>query len=276
MKDFWDESDNKDFFDNDFAIDCLYFQARLSPQLRQGVTRLDSNTIYGYTYYNPVSVKLMRTSINYRMYNLDYGRIYEGGARFTIPTYEYSTGTAKRSLIYDRLFKGDIIVVKDRPVRDYDVLKKGGRDTMFAFDVKEILSVISINRNDNSEIHHEYGNDYKLVIDGNDADATVTESGTVLLESVDGIQIASSIEIVWFENGNIPVEGDDYAVEFMCSPNYVVFDELAKPRMISDRDLPKSIMCVKRAYFNKTPNPLDSVDTRQPILDEPDKTYGEE
>lgn len=272
MKDFWDETDTKDFFDDDFAIDCLYFQARLSPKLRQGVTRLDSDTVYGYTYYDPVPVKLMRTAINYRMYNVEYGRIYEGGARFTIPTYEYSSGDARRSTVYDRIFKGDIIVIEDRPIRDYDVLRKGYRDTLFAFDVKEILSVISVLR-DNTEKQYTYGTDYKIRVDGNDASVEITSDGTIKLESIEGIKIASTIEIVWLEDGDKPVNGDYYAVEFMCSPNYVVFDELAKPRMTSDRDLPKSIMCVKRAFFNKLPNPIDDTENRNAILGSPDKVY---
>ena len=80
MSRIWGNQDIRKFFRR-FGTACLWYESRLSPQLRQGLTDLGADTIYGRKYNDPVDVRLMRSTINYRIVYAADGRIYEGGAR---------------------------------------------------------------------------------------------------------------------------------------------------------------------------------------------------
>lgn len=307
----WDEFDNEDMFD-EFSTPFLWFQARQSPALRQGLNQLNTNSIYGY-YYNPqVNADLVRTSINYHIVNSENGRIYKGGAKIQIPPTKYVNGSFIRLPIYDQIFKGDILVAVGKPIRDFDILTRGIRDKVFAFDIKQVLSVTSVNAN-KEEVFYYFGIDYLILMDGIVVSVdgyTITPFGegtfgvSPVVESIDPLKLkrypitllnqnnpitfgnynefgsfyfgdiesvergaVSNITIVWIEGGNHPPEGEQYSIEFTCNPNYVVWDDAVRPRGTSDNDLSKVVNCVKRAYFNEQPNPLDKIKTNQKIMD---------
>ena len=113
----WDDYDTEDMFD-EFSTPFLWFQARQSSELRQGLNALNTSAIFGYYYNPPIAVDLVRTSISYRIINSEYGRIYKGGAKIQIPPIRLIDGSFRRLPIYDQIFKGDILVAVDKPIRD--------------------------------------------------------------------------------------------------------------------------------------------------------------
>jgi hypothetical protein len=268
----WDEHDTDSFF-RDFSVECLYYEARLSSQMRQGLTALGADAIFGYKYADPVKVNLLRTSVNWEIVYTPDGRIYEGGARFSIPPYELVNNQKKKLEIFDRIFMGDIVVVLSKPIRDFDLPRKGYRDTLFAFDVKKIIGITSVSV-EGKEIRYEYGKDYNLMVNGALAFASVRDTdGSVVVIPRKEMPIVSELKVNWLtgDDAKNPAEGSEYTVEFLSSPNYVVWDNLANVRATEDGDLPKSVLCVRRAFFNQIKNPVDEVVTRQPILQHEDQ-----
>ena len=235
--------------------------------MKFGVTKLSSDSLFGYKYYDPVEVSLQRTSIHYKLISTDFGRMYEGGARITVPPVKKCKGVVVLVPMFETVFKGDIIVVKDKPIRDYDVLTKGKRDFIFAFDVKKILSVVSVDALGN-EIKHAYTTDYILSINSVNPDVSIDADGVVTINPTVNMPVVSDVQIVWQSGGTSPRDGRDYNVEFMCSPNYVVNDDLANVRAVQNNDLPRTVMTVKRSYFLQKDNPIDGIPTQQPVLDE--------
>jgi len=288
MGEIWNDSDVQDMMD-EFGIQCYYYESRIAPDQRYGQTKLESDAIHGFRYNDPVEERIMRTSISQRIILSEHGRQYEGGAKFTIPPTKLVDGAYVTVPMYERVFLGDVIVAKSKSMRDFDILKKGFRDQLFAFDVKKILNIASI---DSGGIEHSYtyGTDYTLTING--IEATIVESNTTIGEGGFGVipfggtgevelvkaqndNIANTILIVWKDDGNHPAYGNNYTVEFLCSPNYVVFDYSDKVRATEDNDLPRTVMCVKRAYFNPVKPKMDEVDTKQEIMDTSSEVFGD-
>jgi hypothetical protein len=254
-----------------FGVDCLYYQAHQSPDRYQGGPKLTSDAIHGYKYENPVACELIRTSINQRIIRTPEGRIFDGGASFSIPPIVMDdNGNVTRLVVYDRIFTGDVITVRNKPIRDYDVLTKGVRDQLFAFDVKSILKVVGLVAG--REQDFVYGTDYTLNADSQPIQGTVQTDGTVIFDFPDPMPIVSDIEVAWV-SGHGPADKTSYTVEFTSNPNYVVWDDAARTRATEHNDLPKLVMCVRRAFFNPKGNAVDTVAERQPILNGRDDTY---
>jgi hypothetical protein len=274
----WRNNDVNRFFKT-FGIQCYYFESRIAPDQRYGQTRLDSDAIHGFRYNDPVEERLMRTSINQRIIFSEQGRCYEGGAQFSIPPVKLLGNEYVPVEMYERIFLGDVIVIKSKSMRDFDVLKKGFRDQLFAFDVKKILNVASVDIEGKEHVY-SYGTDYTLIINGKEA--TITDDsvpigeggfGAILFGGKNEVEIvatqdkiSSTILINWKDDGNSPAYGNYYTVEFLCSPNYVAFNYSDKERATEDNNLPKTVMCVKRAYFNPVKPKMDEVDTKEEIM----------
>jgi len=270
-----------------FGVQCYYYEARIAPDQRYGQTKLESDAIHGFRYNDPVEERLMRTSISQRIILSEHGRMYQGGARFTIPPVKLVNGIYQAVSMHERAFLGDVIVMKTKSMRDFDILKKGYRDQIFAFDIKKILSVSSVD-NQGEEHIYTYDTDYTITINGksvslSDGGTPIGEGefGVVLFGGSDVVEIVTAhnnnivntIMIVWKENGNHPAEGENYTVEFLCSPNYIIFDYSDKIRSTEENNLPRTVMCVKRAYFNPVKPKMDEVELRQPIMDTQSEVY---
>jgi len=274
----WENTDVLDMID-EFGVNCLYFQARIAPDTRYGITKLESDAVHGFRYDAAESVRLIRTSISQRIALSDHGRTYQGGATFTVPPVAFVGGVLVTPKIYERVFLGDVIVVQGKAMRDWDVLKKGYRDQLYAFDVKAILSVNSVDAA-GVEKTHLYGRDYTLQIAGVEVTAT-QRSGQDVWDIAPSATypIISSVQIVWrtvaTDAGTpvVPASGETYTVEFLCSPNYVVMPLADKTRATEENDLPKTIQCVKRAFFNTSKSIMDTVDTGQSIDDTDTQVY---
>lgn len=265
-----DENDVQQLID-DFGVNCLYFQAHASPKLYQGVPTLDSDAVHGYKYEAPVSCVLIRQSATSVILRTPEGKIFGADARFTIPpTSMDDNSVVTRPVIYDRVFGGDVIVVCNKPVRDYDILTRNVRDQLFAFDVKTIYKVVGLVAG--TEAEYAYGTDYTLSMDGTDVPGTVQTDGSVIFAFPSPAPIASEIEIEWAD-GNGPADNTDYTVEFSSSPNYIVWPDNVRTRATEDNDLPKSVVCVKRAFFNKKVNAIDTIQERNAIIGGNDEGY---
>ena len=123
--------------------------------------------------------------------------------------------------LYNKVSRGDVFTVEDRLRRDGDLLRKGVRDTIHAFDVQRILSV--------------------------------SIRGTVYKESIDFTH--SNRVITWLGNGS-PADDTDYTVEHLCRQNYIVYDELASDRGSDTDFVAKRIHLALRTYAAETALPI--------------------
>lgn len=283
MGEIWDDNDAEEMLE-EFGVDCIYFQARQTTQLKHGVQRLDSDAILGFHYEQGIGARLIRTSVSYQIVNSEEGRIYKGGARFTIPQKKFVDGSFVEQKIYERVFIGDVIAVMDKPIRDFDVLQKGKRDRVFAFDITKIISVTRSDAAKNT-VRYIYDEDYYIKVDGKVVNVIINDDGTISIVNNRTVKfginsclpITSLIDIIWQDDsGKKPPENEQYVIEFLSSPNYIVYDNLAKPRATHDNDLPKMIMSVKRAFVNTVENPIDQAPLRQEVLEEHDTSIDHE
>lgn len=190
-----------------------------------GVPALDCDCILGYRYpETPEIITAIRQNVDLKILKLPSGRIYDGGASFTIP----KSFNGREQNAWRTLAHGDIIALENKQRRDTDILRKGSRDKLLAFDVKEILSVSS------RSVKFIEGADY-------------TVQGT---------------NIIWDpDSENQPSEGDYYAVEFICNQQYKVWEMGGKERGTDGDELPKRVNCILRRYIETAEsNPLDKVD----------------
>jgi hypothetical protein len=276
MGEIWNDYDAEEMLE-EFGVNCIWFQARQTTQLKHGIQRLDSDAILGFHYEQGVGARIIRTSVSYQIVNSEAGRIYKGGARFTIAQKKLINGSFVVQNIYDRVFIGDVIAVMDKPIRDFDVLQKGKRDRVFAFDITQILSVTRSDAAKNT-VRYTYNTDYKIKVNGVEPTVVVNADGTVTIVNPESVAfgvnmiypVTSLIDIEWQAGGIKPPENEQYVIEFLSTPNYIVYDNLAKPRATHDNDLPKMVMSVKRAFVNMTENPIDSAPLRQEVLEEHD------
>lgn len=123
--------------------------------------------------------------------------------------------------IYHKISQGDVLTVESRFRRDGDLLRKGVRDTIHHFDVQRIISIMV-----GSTI-------YKEEIDFTHSDGVITWTGV-----------------------NDPAANTDYAVEYLCKQNYIVFDELASDRGSDTDRIAKKIHLALRNYANTLALPI--------------------
>jgi len=182
----------------------------------------DCGCIAGFRYKDPVTYRLLRTSVYYKELPAEAGLIYQGGCQFTIDRiavepnaqggYEVVDDTLS---IFDTIGFGDVLVVKNRTRRDRDILRRGIRDSIWSFDVQEIISI--------------------------------SQRATFYVEGIDFNLNGTDIEWV---TGKGPANGEAYTVEYLCKQQYVVWDDLAKDRGVEAVILPKKILCRLRLYVN--------------------------
>lgn len=125
--------------------------------------------------------------------------------------------------VFHKVSRGDVFVVHGRHRREGEILKKGEKDTVSAFDIKKIVSVAK-----GSVLYRE--------------DIDFTLSGKT---------------IQWTDSGSHPEYGENYTVEYLCEPNYIVFDELAGDRGRDTDEIPKKVHLALRQYANTENIPID-------------------
>ncbi len=207
-----------------------YYPGRLCSCVGEnnGVPKPDCGCNLGYWYGMPEDIIGIRQSVSYRYLNTPQGRIFDGGAQFTIPR----NGNGTNQKAYITLAHGDIISVEGKYRRDTDILRKGIRDKLNAFDIIEVVSI--------------------------------AQKGTVYIAGQD-FEL-NGTEIIWEQTGNKPAEGSYYTVEFTCNQQYKVWEVGAKDRGTTEDQLPRLIICVLRRFANQESNPIDSFEVTKDIF----------
>lgn len=173
----------------------------------------------------PTEELIIRTNMNLRMLSDRLITILQGGCNVTIPKKRLDGSDC---VAYKKTSRGDVIVMKDDIKRDRDICELGVKDFLYAFDVKEILSVSEKNKNFVLNV------DYEI---------QYTRSKT---------------QIIWLNNDK---PEQYYSVEFTSASNYLVWDDSAKIRGPQDDLMPKRIVCRVRPYFDLNINELMNVNT---------------
>ena len=188
--------------------------------------------IFGFIYEEePVEELVLRTAVNLRFMTDRQISIYQGGCRITLPRYRYDGITLTKS--YDRIAQGDIIVMTGDVHRDRDILKRNEKDYLYAFDVTKVLSVSELDYVFKEGVHY-----------------TVNYT-------------SKKTSIVWNNDPDLehqPPSGY-YSVDFECKINYMVWEDMPKPRGAMDSNSEKMIMCRLRPYFDPNANKVMSVNT---------------
>lgn len=170
----------------------------------------------------PVAVEIVRTAPNLRAIPQEIATIFIGGARITIPELLKS---GESNPAFANVHRGDVFAITAFLERHSDVLLRGTRDKLWAFEVSSIVLV-----------RDEDGVEY-------------AESGDFLLS--DGT-------LLW-ESGRGPAVGKYYSCEFQAPAQFIVYG--AEPTHRgggnSGAVLPKTVLAVRRAYQpNTTDHPL--------------------
>lgn len=191
--------------------------------------------IQGYWYSTPESVIVMRQQVSTKILNTPNGIIYNGGAQITLPKFYLET----EQLAHKTLGRGDIFVAENKKKKETDILKRGTRDFLFAFDVDDILKV------SRKSTAYVAGTDY-----------TITKDQSTPVELT---------QIVW-EVGHGPEEDEYYTVDFISRQQFKVWEDAGNDRGTDDDILPRKVMCVIRKYVETKVNNVDSIELQQKIF----------
>jgi|GEM_PF-1895971 len=209
----------------------IYYPGRLCSCLREnsGVPRPDHICNQGFFYGTPETIVGKRRSVSQKYLIGPNGRLFDGGATFSIPKYS-PEGIEQKA--YSTLAHGDIIVVPNKTRRDTDILRRSIRDYIYAFDIVKIISIYAGN------IQFLQGMDFTF-------SEAITETGNITT-------------INWADNKG-PAEEEYYAVEFISKQQYKVWEDDGNDRGTDYEELPKRIVSVIRRYIDPEKSTLDKI-----------------
>lgn len=189
----------------------------------------------GYWYSSPETIVVMRQQVSTKILNTPNGIIYNGGAQITLPkVYDGTTQNAHKTI-----GRGDILVAENKTKREVDILKKGTRDFLFAFDVDEILKV------SRKGVVYVPTTDYTITTD---------QSTPIKLTTISWVA------------GHGPEEDEYYTVDFMSKQQFKVWEDAGNDRGTDVDVLPRKLMCVIRKYVETKVNEIDSIDLQQKVF----------
>jgi hypothetical protein len=249
-----------DLIDND-GVEMKYFQASLCSCIadNQGQPDVNCDCSNGFRYFmRPTTVTLLRTNVNFKSLPERIGLQLQGGCQVTVPDKVRNLDKRGKAIyndnpIFHTVNVGDVFVIENRTRRDRDILVKDVRDTVRAFDVQSIISVMKKGTMYQEGVDFRFDTYFypdpywKVPIRDNDADL---HKGDHYLGG----------EVIWLDGGNAPAQGEHYTVEYTSKIQYVVFQDLAKDRGGDDDVLPKRLLCSLRQFVNFDKNPLDQVE----------------
>jgi hypothetical protein len=183
--------------------------------------------IYGIIYEtSAVEHSVIRTGMSLRWLHEKTAAMYEGGCKITIPKYDKDHNLQRA---YTEITRGDVIVMQGDIRRERDINDYRRNNDLLAFNVNKVLSV--------SEKR-------KTFVEDTDYSLTITPEKTT---------------INWIEGGEYPESGF-YAVEYLADINYIVWEDMPKPRGAVDSDLPRLVYCRLRPFFDGDFNKSMEVD----------------
>lgn len=220
---------------NRFGQTVKYYPGRLCSCVEENNGNYDPEHTcnHGFYYGTAETIDVLKTNFNEKFLNTPQGVIFQGGAQFTIPKFSLA-GVEQRA--WTTIAQGDIIVSLSKIRRDTDLLRRGVRDKIYAFDLKEILSVAK------GTTLYALGTDYTV------SEQTFDAGKLTVINWITG------------EDGTVhgPATGEAYAVEFTCLHQYKVWDDGAMDRGTDVDDLPRKIKCVLRRFKNPEKATLDA------------------
>jgi hypothetical protein len=184
----------------------------------------------GFYFDAPETILAMRTAVSYKLLNTAFGKSLNGGATFTIPKYNLQKVEQRAWTIIAR---GDVLALTTETRRETDILLRGTRDVLYAFNVQEILGV--------------YRDNFKYTLN---TDYILSEITT---------QAAANLTQINWVTGRGPATGEAYSVEFTCLQQYKVWDDGGQDRGTDTQKMPKKIIAVPRRFVNPDPIKLTEI-----------------
>lgn len=205
-----------------FGQTCKYYPARLCSCVEENNGNyLPNHTCnHGFYFGSAQTISVIKTQFSEKLLNSPQGVIFQGGAQFTIPKHNLA-GVEQPA--WKTIAHGDVLASLTKTRRDTDILLRGIRDKIYAFDVKEVLTVSR-----------------GAVVYTPTIDYTVSE------QTFD----AGKLTVINWVAGRGPAQGETYSVEFIALHQFKVWDEAAMDRGTDTDDLPRRIKCVLRRFLN--------------------------
>jgi len=245
----------------DYGVDMKYYQSTFCSCIaeNQGQPDPSCDCYNGFRYpTRALTKKLLRTSVDYKSLADNIGHIPNGSCQISIPDKTKIVSGSSYSYVTNDIFTnvgiGDIFVIENRTRRDRDILTRGVRDRINAFDVQSILSVTRGNITYIAGTDYYYLNYlypypfwYTSIYSGED---------DMDLSRADAFRGG---EIVWISGGNAPADGESYTVEFTSKIQYIVWKDLSKDRGGDDDLLAKRMICTLRQFVHLDKSVLDDI-----------------
>ena len=218
-----------------FGSTYKYYPARLCNCIEDnnGAYLPDHTCDHGFYYGDAQLITVVKTQFNEKFLNSQQGVIFQGGAQFTVPKFNLD---GEEQQAWTTLAHGDVLASLTKIRRDTDVLKRGIRDKIYAFDVKDVLTV------SRGTTIYVQGTDYSVSTETFDAGKL-----TIINWLLDDAH-----------NQLGPAMNETYAVEFTCLHQFKVWDEAAMDRGTDTDDLPRKIKCVLRRFTNPEKTAYDA------------------
>lgn len=251
--DVFDLSDWSDMVD-EFGVWMNYYKAVICSCVAENNGHPDTNCdcYAGFRYpHNPVSVKLIRTSVDIRKMPDRLGLELQGGCHLTIPRCFKEDTEYYVNYVYDTISVGDVFVVNTRTRRDRDILQRGVRDFLHAFDVNDVLSIYQRGVKYRANVDYEV-NTYKYPF-------PFWYVGFKTETDLNKGKFNIGGEIDWLAGGDSPEVNEFYSVEFLSKMQYIVWSDLAKDRGTENDQLPKHVICKLRQFINFGESQLDLI-----------------
>ncbi|MDQ7818667.1 MAG: hypothetical protein RDU14_16700 [Melioribacteraceae bacterium] len=210
-----------------FGQTYKYYPARLCSCVEEnnGNFLPDHTCNHGFYFGTAQTIIVIKTQFNEKFLNSQQGVIFNGGAQFTIPKLNLA-GVEQPA--WKTIAHGDVLASLTKIRRDTDILLRGTRDKIYAFDVKEVLTV------------SRGATIYTPITDYTVSEQTFDAGKLTVINWVtDAQQVVHG-----------PATGEAYAVEFTCLHQFKVWDEAAMDRGTDTDDLPRKIKCVLRRFTN--------------------------
>ncbi len=243
-----------------FEQEAKYYQSRLCSCVAENNGSYDvaDDCVQGFRYFAPVPAHLIRTTMKNNILNTPGGRIINIDALLIIPKFHKGIEQG----VWTTVTHGDVISFSNKSRRETDILVRGTRDYIHAFDVDKILSVYSKTKKFIEGVDFETST---RALDFEDDMNILFEDGNSLMLDETRLVPGETMTINWMD-GKGPDEEETYTVEFMCREQYRIWDDGGGNRGTTVDDLPKKMKAVIRRFVNPEKTVIDAISVEEKIF----------